>query len=48
MTLVELLNNVETIKIIGNKNLQIEDVVINSSSVTKNSLYICEIKANTY
>ena len=47
MKLKELLLGVNVVKIIGNKDIDIKDVVIDSKKATQNSLYIC-IKGNDY
>lgn len=47
MKLKKLLLGVNVVKIIGNKDVDIKDVVIDSKKATQNSLYIC-IKGNDY
>ncbi len=41
MKLKDLIKNLNTVKIIGNPNVEIENIKIDSNSVTKGSLFIC-------
>lgn len=41
MKLKELIKNLNVIKVIGNTDVEIDNVQINSNSVTKGSLYVC-------
>lgn len=47
MKLDKLLKGLKVKKIIGNQNIDVNDVVIDSKNITNNSLYIC-IKGNEY
>ncbi|MBE5737733.1 MAG: UDP-N-acetylmuramoyl-L-alanyl-D-glutamate--2,6-diaminopimelate ligase [Clostridiales bacterium] len=47
MELDKLLNGIQVERIIGNKDIDVKDVVMDSKNVTNNSLYIC-IKGKEY